>query len=485
MPERTDLAALITGHNAVIEMINSGEAALPVLTQLLQVARSALGAASLAFVEFAPTGGRVIAASGAAEWTIGRPLPAADPATVCLLAGPRVRQVRVDRLPGPLAGELADRGLRRMIVARAEIGGLTVGSLHALYADGDDSEDAVQHATLGYLASCIAHMYGDQSGLPVHGDGPVVAALADGLAVVDRDGHVRLWNPAAAQVTGRSCAEALNHPLPFPLPPSGQVLDHRLPDGRWLTITSGELPGPGTLRVVTFRDITDQQRRDQDRDLFVAVTSHELRTPVTVIKGYADTLTDHWESLTEHDRRLAARVIGQRANELARLVDRLLSSATDARPAGDPTVPFDLGEALRAAVPDLPADLRHRLVLDVPADLPKALGDRHSMATVLTELGTNAGKYSPPEALIEVTAGADGQTVSFRVSDRGIGIRPEHVERAFDRFWQGESGDRRGYPGAGLGLYLVRRIVEQQNGWVFLRPRSGGGTVAEVRLPRG
>ncbi|MEV4480204.1 PAS domain-containing sensor histidine kinase [Micromonospora coxensis] len=485
MPERTDLAALITGHNAVIEMINAGDAGLPVLTQLLQVARPALGADSLAFVEFTPTGGRVIAASGSAEWTIGRPLPASDPATVCLLSGPRVRRVRLDRLPGPLAGELAARGLSRMIAARAEIGGLTVGSLHALYADAQEAEDGTAHAVVGYLASCIAHMYGDQSGLPVHGDGPVVAALADGLAVVDRDGYVRLWNPAAAQFTGRCSTDALNRPLPFPLPPSGQVLDHRMPDGRWLRITSGELAGPGTLRVVTFRDITDQQRRDQDRDLFVAVTSHELRTPVTVIKGYADTLTDHWESLTETDRRQAARVIGQRANELARLVDRLLSSATDVRPDGDPTVPFDLGEALRAAVPDLPADLRHRLVLDLPADLPKALGDRHSIATVLTELSTNAGKYSSPDSPIEVTAGADGQTVSFRVSDRGIGIRPEHVERAFDRFWQGESGDRRGYPGAGLGLYLVRRVVEQQNGWVSLRPRSGGGTVAEVRLPRG
>ena len=85
--------------------------------------------------------------------------------------------------------------------------------------------------------------------------------------------------------------------------------------------------------MVTFRDITDQQRRDHDRDLFVAVTSHELRTPVTVIKGYADTLTDHWDSLDEADRRQAARVIGQRANELARLVDRLLTSAADVEPA--------------------------------------------------------------------------------------------------------------------------------------------------------
>ncbi|TDC26905.1 PAS domain-containing protein [Micromonospora sp. 15K316] len=485
MPERIDLAALIAGHTVVIEMINSGDAGLPVLTQLLRVAQPALGAAGMAFVEFGPAGGRVISATGAIEWTLGRPLPANDPVTVCLLSGPRVQQLRTDRLAGTFPDELAERGLRRMVVSRAEIGGHTVGSLHAVYTDDSDEPDDQHRAVIAYLASCVAHMYGDQTGLPVHGDGPVVAALADGLAVVDRDGRVRLWNPAAAQVTGEAAAQALNRPLPFPIPPSGQVLDHRLPDGRWLRVTSGDVPGPGALRVVTFRDITDQQRRDHERDLFVAVTSHELRTPVTVIKGYADTLTDHWESLTDADRRQAARVIGQRANELARLVDRLLSSAAEAGPGDEPPAPFDLADALRAAAGDLPAELRHRLTVDLPVDLPKALGHRPSLATVLTELATNAGKYSPPGTRIEISARPDGQMVAFRVSDRGIGIRPEHVERAFDRFWQGESGDRRGYPGAGLGLYLVRRIVEQQNGWVSLRPRAGGGTVAEVRLPRG
>ncbi|MFU8873324.1 ATP-binding protein [Micromonospora sp. SL4-19] len=484
MPERTDYRALIAGHTRVITMINFGGSGLPVLTRLLRVVQCAVDAAGLVFVEFAPSGGRVIAATGGAEFIVGRPLPASDPATVCLLSGPPVREVRVDRIPGALADEVAGRGLRRMIAARAEIAGLTVGSLHALYPEGEPLDDS-QHAVIRYVAACIAHMYGDQTGLPVHGDGPVVAALADGLAVVDREHHVRLWNPAAAQVTGRPSGEALNRPLPFPLPPSGQVLDHRMPDGRWLRITAGELPGPGTLRVVTFRDVTDQQRRDRDRDLFVAVTSHELRTPVTVIKGYANTLTDHWESLSDDDRRHAARIIGQRANDLARLVDRLLTAAPENRPGGEPSAPFDLADALRAAVIDLPADVRHRIVLDLPADLPKALGDRHSLATVLTELSTNAGKYSLPDTPVEVSAEANERTVSFRVADRGIGIPPEHVERAFDRFWQGESGDRRRYPGAGLGLYLVRQIVEQQNGWVSLRPRAGGGTVAEVRLPRG
>jgi signal transduction histidine kinase len=86
---------------------------------------------------------------------------------------------------------------------------------------------------------------------------------------------------------------------------------------------------------------------------------------------------------------------------------------------------------------------------------------------------------------VELTAESDQQTVTFRVADRGVGVKPEHVERAFERYWQGDSGDRQLHPGAGLGLYLVRRIVERQHGWVSLRPRGGGGTVAEVRLPRG
>ncbi|GAA4594960.1 signal transduction histidine kinase [Actinoplanes octamycinicus] len=223
-----------------------------------------------------------------------------------------------------------------------------------------------------------------------------------------------------------------------------------------------------------------------DRDLWVAVTSHELRTPVTVIKGYADTLTNHWDTLGEPGRREAVRVIGNRAGELARLVDRLLSAASDDGVVGSaPAGPFDLVEALREAVGELPADLRRRIELGrMPGDLPKAYGNRDSIATILTELTTNAEKYSEPDTTVELCAGMDDDVLRFRVADRGVGIAPEHVERAFERYWQAEGGDRHHHPGAGLGLYLVRRMVERQHGWVSLRPREGGGTVAEVRLPR-
>lgn len=218
-----------------------------------------------------------------------------------------------------------------------------------------------------------------------------------------------------------------------------------------------------------------------DRDLFIAVTSHELRTPVTVIKGFADTLVRHWDALDPAGRRAAVRVIGQRADELARLVDRLLAATTE--PPGSPTqAPFDLLTALAEAVAMICSDLRRRLRVVLPEQLPKAYGARASLATVLTELITNAHKYST--GAVELTAGCDEREVLFQVADRGVGIAPEDVERAFVRYWQADAGDRREHPGAGLGLYLVRQIVERQDGRVSLHPRDGGGTVAEVRLPR-
>ncbi|MDI1461736.1 HAMP domain-containing sensor histidine kinase [Catellatospora sp. KI3] len=222
-----------------------------------------------------------------------------------------------------------------------------------------------------------------------------------------------------------------------------------------------------------------------DRDLFIAVTSHELRTPVTVIKGYADTLRDHWDQLDDEARHDAARVIGQRTDELARLVDRLLAASTGTAVGTLRPAPFDLLAALRHAAAGLPADLRRRLWLELPPALAPAHGDRTTIPTVLTELVTNAEKYSPGDEPVVVTAAEEGRTVLFRVLDRGIGIPPDQSHRVFDRFWQADSGDGRRYGGAGLGLYLVRKTIERQNGWVSLRPRDGGGTVAEVRLPRG
>ena len=244
---------------------------------------------------------------------------------------------------------------------------------------------------------------------------------------------------------------------------------------------------------------------EDDRTLFLAVAGHELRTPVTVVKGYASMLADRWESLDEDNRRDAARVLTQRADELARLVDRMLGASV-----GDGTSgwlvrsdPFDPLDALTRAVGELPVELRRDLHLELPSSLPLANGDPTVLTAIVTELVNNAVRYtahlSPPGGVrgggvganvgatagptVDIQAGADAHTVFIRVCDRGVGIDPTDVERAFERFWRARR-DADGRPGVGLGLYLVRRLVERQNGWVSLRARDGGGTVAEVRLQR-
>jgi signal transduction histidine kinase len=476
-----ELERIFADLAALADLVNTGTGGLPAIQCLVDLTQNAVEAVGASFAEYGPSGGRVIAASGASLWAVGRRVQPADGQLHDPTAR-RIIEVPAELIPAE-AGQLSGRGIRRMLATRVEVAGHLVGTLHAYLSDEAPATRA-QRSALALFAGVAAHLYGDSRGLPVYAEAPAVAALADAIAVVGPDGTVRSWNAAAAVVIGRPASAVLGRPLPVPLPAVGQVVEHRQPDGRWLQILATELPG-GEGRVITLRNITEAHRREQARELFVAVTSHELRTPVTVIKGYADTLVDHWDELDESSRRDAAGRLGQRAGELARLVERLLSAVGDGSGLAAPMpLPFDLGDAIRAAVAELPPEVRRQLVVRLPNTQPKALGERASLATVLAELVTNAIKYSPPDEPVELSGMVDVGTVGFRVADRGIGVRPEHVERVFERFWQAESGSEHRYSGVGLGLYLVRRIIERQNGWAFLRPRDGGGTVAEVRLPR-
>jgi signal transduction histidine kinase len=478
-----DAPGLLDRLSKLAELLNDGETGLSALQVIVELATETTGAVGASFLEFGQSGGRVIAACGELTWALGRPVDLKDPSNAKLVSSPEIAEVPVDRMGAPGAKQMLGRGIRWMIHVVAVSGGTPIGSLQAFYSEPQNNPQKL--ALIRLLAAWAAHLYTDNTGLPVGADGPVVASLADGLAVVGPDGVVRSWNPAAARLAGVKAHDAVGRLLVFPVPRPGEVLEHQLASGGWIQAQSVVLAGTDAM-VVTFRERAPSLRQQEARDLFIALTSHELRTPVTVIRGYADTLVEHWDSLDEAARRDAVFVVGARARELAKLVDRLLSAASDVAGLVGPAVgvPFDLVDALHAVADELSADLRRDLRLDLPAALPKALGDRASLATVVTELVTNACKYSPDRVEVELSAGADSQTVWLRVADRGAGIQPEHVERAFERFWQLEVGDNRRYGGVGLGLYLVRRIVERQRGWVSLRPREGGGTVAEVRLPR-
>ena len=210
-------------------------------------------------------------------------------------------------------------------------------------------------------------------------------------------------------------------------------------------------------RVIDFRDVTAAKELEEAKDLFLATTSHELRTPITVVQGFASTLALRWDQLTDADRRSAVQTIAERAGSLGRLVEQLLlgsRAGADQLPVRNG--PFDLAALLRAAaVAFQPLSDRHTLVADIPGDLPPAYGDAMATDIIVGQLLENAFKYSPEGGQVTVRARARDGAVEVTVEDRGIGIADGDHERIFERFFQGEAGDRRRFGGIGIGLYIV------------------------------
>jgi len=314
----------------------------------------------------------------------------------------------------------------------------------------------------------------------------VVEAMLDGLAVLDGQGRVTSWNRALAAMTGVPAEGALGRAAPLPLPRPGRVLDHQLASGRWLELLVSTVPGTED-RVLSVRDISGPKQLEAAKDLFLATASHELRTPLTVLRGFCETLLHRWDDLDDDARRGLVRTMLARTEGMTGLVEQLLRGSQAGVPVlVGPSRTFDLAAVARAAV-DRVSGSSPRHPVSVLAPHPVlATGDPAAVEPVLGQLLENAVKYSPHggPVQVQVVADTDTDTAVLRVADRGVGIGPQDLDRVFERFVRGEPATDGGQPGgAGLGLWIVRRYVEAQDGTVALQPRAGGGTVVEVRLP--
>jgi two-component system phosphate regulon sensor histidine kinase PhoR len=493
-PDQLDQIAVFELLRTMLDEFSDGVSRRALLSRLVATAEAVGNGVGACFTVVEADGGRVVVTTPSCAWMEGRRIPWQGSASAALTgSGRRAEVFTVDQASPGARADLTSHGLVSGLLVRATATGRTVGVLHVFYDVESPSIDTSRRTLLelvtsacGVLVDGLTSNRNEVAREEAVGHASTVAAsIADGLAVVGADGSVRSWNRAARHLTGLPREAVLHRPPPVPVPEPGQVLEHRLDSGRWIQILSSALGGTGE-RVVTFRDVTGPKLEEEAKDLFLATTSHELRTPVTVVKGFADTLLDRWPEMDSDQRLEAVRAIQQRSTALAELVDRLLLGAkrTEAAvPLG--VAPFDLGATvLEATTGLLDSSPRHRLVLDLPDDLPAACGDRTSVGTVVAELVSNAAKYSPDGGEITVTVSHDATTVLFRVADRGVGVLPDDVERVFERFWQGEIGDQRRFGGVGLGLYIARQLIDRQHGWISLRRREGGGTVVEVRLPR-
>jgi PAS domain S-box-containing protein len=449
-----------------------------------------------------------------------RELTRADAGGFVLIERDRLRLVSLDGLPADLRGRTADLqssmvgqlmrsgktvlmatsdsggfddliwaalpGLHTITLSLSHVAGRPYGALYALY-----SGRKVGHMELELLELLAGHASVALSNVTAFEEAvrqraherAVIDASADGIAVLDSDGLVRQWNPAAHRLTGLSPELATGRRPPFPLPEPGAKLTHKLENGRWIDLLCTGLSGRGEM-VLDFRDITAAKELEEAKDLFLATTSHELRTPITVVQGFASTLANRWDNLADIDRRSAVQTIADRAAALARLVEQLLlGSRAGADQLRVSNGPFDLGSVLRgSAVAFRSLSDRHMLEVDIPDTLPRANGDPMATDIIIGQLLENAFKYSPDGGAVLVRARADGDTIEVEVQDEGIGIRPADRERLFERFVQGEAGDRRRFGGIGLGLYIVRQLAQAQDGEISADERDGPGTTMRLRL---
>jgi len=327
-----------------------------------------------------------------------------------------------------------------------------------------------------------------------------------GVLVVDKDGRVRLMNSAAKHIFGVASSDGTGKPLSQVVhneevhdlvraclsgnSEASSELSIYIPEERIYQVQTALLRADDSDVsgvVATFNDITELRSVERMKSEFVSTVSHELRTPLTSIKGFIRTLLDDTEGYYDHEmQREFYRIIDTECDRLVRLISDLLNlsriesgrslelvvSQVDLRTLMDRVV-----EAQRSYTTD------HEFDVIVPEDVPRIHADQDKIEQVLTNLLSNAIKYSPDGGRITVQARSQGDRVAVSISDQGIGIPEEHIGRLFTRFHRVDSRDTRKQYGTGIGLYLVKHLVEAHHGQVNVESKVGEGSTFTVVLP--
>jgi two-component system, OmpR family, phosphate regulon sensor histidine kinase PhoR len=317
----------------------------------------------------------------------------------------------------------------------------------------------------------------------------ILTSLADGVIAADGRGEIVACNPAARRLLGY----AADAPLPAlselfhdkaardlvkDILDGRDVDDRELElDGRALLVT-GRMVADGRTLVV-LHDVTRLRRLEAVRRDFVANVSHELKTPLTSIAGYAETLSHEVEN---GEARRFAETILSNARRMQRLVDELLDLSKIEAGAWKPNVQtVDVKDAATEAwAPFAEAAVGQRVVMEVAVAKAVVAVDPEALGQILANLFENALRHTPPGGTITVdTAPATGG-VTLRVRDTGSGIPQEHLPRIFERFYRVDAARSRAQGGTGLGLAIVKHLVEAHGGRVWAESTVGRGTTMHV-----
>ncbi|MEP6694031.1 MAG: GAF domain-containing protein [Chloroflexota bacterium] len=324
------------------------------------------------------------------------------------------------------------------------------------------------------------------------GEGVVGRVFVTREPLIVKDYQTWEGRTAVGQETGlRAC-------LAVPLLRSGRVLGalgirsydatvvYTEDDARMLTLFADQAAAALTTVEAFARQrqaVEQLERLNRAKSEFVSIVSHEFRTPLTGIQGFSEMMRD--EQLSTEEMREYAGDINKDAQRLNRMIDEMLD--LDRMESGRMTIhtePMDLNAVVDEAVdrvrPNAPG---HTLTLDLQADLPRIRADRDRLTQVASNLLNNAVKYSPTGGRITVSTRTDAEGVRLDVRDEGLGIPADSLESIFERYSRVDSLATRDIPGTGLGLPIVRQIVQLHGGKVWAESDLGRGSVFHVVLP--
>ena len=342
----------------------------------------------------------------------------------------------------------------------------------------------------------------------------VLESSADGIFILDRTHRMQRFNRACSRLTGFAAEDATgrehNEIIRWARRETGLTLDEAVAGG-WPLSPQATLYVEGDLLkqdgtpisvgityapaiadsgallsiVANVRDITRFREAEEVKSTFISIISHELRTPVALIKGYVGTLRREdaqWDPSVVRD---GLAVIEEEADRLAQLIDDLLDASR--LQAGG--LSLSQGEVLleglaeRLVVRFRTQSERHRFVVDFSPDFPVVIGDEQRIGQVLSNLLSNAVKYSPEGGTITVRGHTRPEEAVVCVSDEGAGISRQDVPRVFDRFYRSDDVSRK-TKGAGLGLFLAKAVVEAHRGRIWVDDRAERGTRICFSIPR-
>ncbi len=237
--------------------------------------------------------------------------------------------------------------------------------------------------------------------------------------------------------------------------------------------------------IIVFQDITTEHKLDNIRKEFVANVSHELKTPITTIKSYTETLMDS-ELDTDTSRKFLS-VIDSECDRMTRLVRDLLQlSNLDYKKTKWKMVDVSVKDITNEAIMKLDLSFKEKkqsINISIEDNLPKITGDKDGIEQVILNLLSNANKYTEENGYIDVTAYKNNEHVIMDIKDSGIGISEEDQERIFERFYRVEKGRSRELGGTGLGLSIAKEIVEAHNGSLSLSSGLNKGTEISIKIP--